>query len=426
MSITLYFIFIIILLLMSSPIALALIIPSIFYFILNDGVSLSTACARIINAPNSFPILAVPFFILMGNIMNSGGITKRIFNFARSIMGHYPGGLAHANVLASMLFSGMSGAAMADAAGLGMVEIEAMTKEGYDLDFSCAVTVASSTIGPIFPPSVPLVMYGVAAQVSIGKLLIGGVIPGFLIAVTLMIMIYYMSRTANFPISKRSSIKEILNATKESFLANFTIVILLAGIIWGVTTPTEAAVIATVYSLFLSSVIYGELTIKTLIKNLQDSVRTIGSVMLIVAGAMLFAWIITVEKIPFIVSNVFLSLSDNPYVFLFLINILLLIVGCFITPIAAIIILVPIILPTVKLLGIDLVHFGLVMVLNLMIGLSTPPMGLVLFVIVDIAQISFKRLVRAMVPFYIPLLIVLLLITYIPFLVTYLPKLLME
>jgi len=209
-------------------------------------------------------------------------------------------------------------------------------------------------------------------------------------------------------------------------LANFTIVILLAGIIWGVTTPTEAAVIATVYAFFLSSVVYGELTIKTFMKNLQDSVRTIGSIMFILAGAMLFGWIVTVEKIPFIISNVFLSLSDNPYVFLLLINILLLIVGCFIPPLAAIIILVPIMLPTVKLLGIDLVHFGLVMVLNLMIGLSTPPLGLVLYVMSDIAHIPFKRLIRAMVPFYVPLLIALLLVTYIPFLVTYLPKLMMD
>jgi len=424
MSILVYFIFIMILLLINTPIAFALIIPSVIYFIFSPGFSLNTVSAVLFNAPNSFPLLAVPLFILLGSIMNTGGITDKIFCLCRRVVGHFSGGIAYSNVLASVIFSGMSGSALADTAGLGMVEIKAMSDNGYDLDFACAVTGASAVIGPIFPPSVPLILYGVIAQVSIGRLLAGGMLPGLLIAVILVITIYYMSIKAKYPKEQRASLKEIFLSFLESFPALFTIVIILSGILFGIVTPTEAAILGVMYSLFLVFVVYREMKFEHLIKNIRESAYTVCSFMLVVAGAFLFSRIITLEGISTMLSNYFISVSQNsPYLFLLMINVLLLIVGCFMEGAAALIIFTPILLPVAIELGINPVHLGVIIVFNLMIGLFTPPMGIGLYVLTRIAHIPFKKVCRAMFPFYVSLIFTLILVTYLPFIVLYLPNL---
>lgn len=427
MPLSVYFILIVVLLLMNAPVSYALIIPSILYYFFTPGFSLNAAVSVLFNAPNSFPLLAVPFFILLGNIMNTSGISKRVFDFAKVLVGHFPGGLAHANVLASLIFSGMSGAALADAAGLGIIEIKAMRDEGYDMGFTCAVTGASSIIGPIFPPSVPLVIYGVMAEVSIGRLLAGGMLPGLLITATLMLMVSYMSRKGNFPKSKKTNLKEFFTCLIDSFPALFTVIIILGGMIFGIVTPTECAILGVVYSIILGLFIYREITLKSLIENIKDSAYTVGSFMLVVAGAFLFSRIITLSGFSIKFTEYMIKFSfGNPYIFLLVLNILLLIVGCFMEGVAALVILVPIVLPVAKALGISTVQLGLIMVLNLMIGLLTPPMGIGLFVLSRIAKIPFKQIVRSMIPFYIPLIASLLLITYIPMIVLYIPSLLFK
>ncbi|MFW5804733.1 MAG: TRAP transporter large permease [bacterium] len=423
MPMSVYFILIIILILINAPVAFALIVPSILYYYFTPGFSLNAAVSVLFNTPNSFPLLAVPLFILLGNIMNTAGISKRVFNFARVFVGHFAGGLAHANVLASVIFSGMSGAALADAAGLGIVEIKAMQEDGYDLDFSCAVTGASSVIGPIFPPSVPLVIYGVMAEVSIGRLLAGGLLPGLLIALTIIILIIFISRKRKFPKHKRATFKEFTMSFIDSMPANFTVVIILGGMLFGIVTPTECAILGVAYSLILGFLIYREIDLKTLLEGIKDSAYTVGSFMLVVAGAFLFSRIITLSGFStrFAIHIVNLSM-ENPYIFLFILNILLLIIGCFMEGVAALVILVPIVLPIAEAFGISSVQLGVIMVLNLMIGLLTPPMGIGLYVLSKISKLPFKQIVRAMIPFYIPLIISLLLVTYVPFFVLYFPS----
>jgi len=423
MPLSIYFIFIIILLLINTPVAFALIIPSILYFNFTPGFSLSAACVVLFNTPNSFPLLAVPLFILLGNVMNSGGITKKVFSFSNVLVGRFSGGLAHANVLASIIFSGMSGSALADTAGLGTVEIKAMRDAGYDIGFSCAVTGASSTIGPIFPPSVPLVIYGVMAEVSIGRLLAGGVLPGLTIGVSLIIMIYFMSIKARYPRGQKAGLKECFASFLKSFPALFTVIIILGGMLFGIVTPTEAAILGVAYSIFLGFVIYREMSFKQLLGNIRESAYTVCSFMLIVAGAFLFGRIITLSGVSVMLTNFFISFSkSNPYLFLLFLNVLLLIVGCFMEGVAALIIFIPIVLPIAEALGIDFVHLGVIMVFNLMIGLLTPPMGIGLYVLSKVGHISFKQLVRAIIPFYIPLILTLILITYLPFIVLYIPN----
>ena len=423
MPISVYFIFIVILLLINTPVAFALIIPSILYFNFTPGFSLSAVCGVLFNAPNSFPLLAVPLFILLGNIMNIGGITKRVFKFSNVLVGRFSGGLAYSNVLASIIFSGMSGSALADTAGLGTVEIKAMRDAGYDIGFSCAVTGASSTIGPIFPPSVPLVIFGVMAEVSIGRLFLGGILPGLIIGVSLMIMIYYMSIKAKYPRGQIAGFKEIFISFLESFPALFTVIVILGGMIFGIVTPTESAILGVAYSIFLGFVIYREMSFEQLVRNIKESAHTVCSFMLIVAGAFLFSRIITLSGFSIMFAKFLISVSkDNPYLFLLFLNVLLLIVGCLMEGVAALIIFIPIILPIAEALGINLVHLGVIMVFNLMIGLLTPPMGVGLYVLCRVGHISFEQLVRAIIPFYIPLILTLILITYLPFIVTYMPS----
>ena len=405
------------------PIFVSLGLISLLYLMSHHEILLSVP-QRLAMTADSFPLLAAPFFILMGNLMNTAGVTRRIFNFANCLVGHIRGGLGHANVVASMIFAGMSGAAVADAAGLGTIEIEAMKEGGYDVDFAAAITAASSTIGPIIPPSLPMIIYGVLANTSVGGLFIGGVIPGFLMGLSLMIYVYVFARHKNYPRHAFPTAREFLTAFKEAFLSLLTPVILLGGIFSGVFTPTEAAAVAAFYALILG-MYYREIRIPDLPKIILNTIETNAVIMALVMTASLFGWVITRAQVPQMMGKFLIGISDNPIVILLILNLFLLFVGCFMEAIAAQMILIPILLPVVLRLGISPIHFGLIMILNLMIGTLTPPIGVVLYVTAKVAEISFERVTKATFPFLIPLLIVLLLITLFPGLTTLLPSIIL-
>ena len=414
----------IILLFIGVPIGFSLMLSSFAYILVEGNISLLVMTQKFVAGVNNFTLLAVPFFILAGNFMNSSGITDRIFNFAKAIVGHIPGGLAHANVLASIFFSGMSGTAVADSGGLGAIEIKAMRADGYDDEFSAAVTAASSTIGPIIPPSVPMVIYAMISNASVAALFAAGIIPGILMGVSLMILIYFYSLRRKYPRHPRVGLVGILKAFLSALPPLITPLIIVGGILGGIFTPTEAGAVAVVYSLFLGIFVYHTLDLKIIKKVIIHSAYTTASVMLLLMGSALFAWVLTIERIPVIFGSYFLSIVQGNYVlFLLMVNIILLFIGCLLEPTAAMLILMPIFLPICNSLGVNLVHFGLIVVLNLMIGLLTPPVGLVLNVIAGLVKIPFERIFIATLPFLVPLIIVLLLITYFPGLVLFIPRL---
>ena len=424
MGSTLIFIFGI-LLALNVPIAFALMTASFLVMFLM-GNNLTMIPQMLVSGIQAYILMAVPLFMLAGAIMNEGGTTDRIFRFARAMVGHIRGGLAHVNVVASLIFAGMSGSAVADSSGLGIIEIKAMTDNGYDADFSAAITAASSTIGPIFPPSIPMVIYGGLANVSIGRLFLGGAIPGLLMAFYLMLVIYIVATRRNYPREKRASLKEFVSSFLDSFLALLMPVIILGGILGGFFTPTEAASVAVVYSLFLGFVVYKTLTVRSLFSILGQVALNTAVVLIIIAATAPFKWIIAFERIPDAIYSFLTQFTENPMVLLFILNIAFLALGCVMENTAIIILSVPILLPVIAKFGIDPVHFGVVMILNLMIGLITPPVGLCLFTTSSIAKISMERIVKAVIPFLIALLAVLFTITYFPSLVLWLPNLLMR
>lgn len=411
-----------ILIFIGCPLYLSLGAVSLLYAVLS-GSNLVIIPQKISMAANSFPLLAAPFFILMGNIMNFSGVTNRIFKFADVLVGWMRGGLGHANIIASVIFAGMSGAAVADAGGLGTIEIEAMRKAGYDDDFSCAITAASATIGPIIPPSLPMIIYGAQSETSIGKLFIAGVIPGILMAVALGIMVEAKARKNNYPYQKWQGFKVLFKAFIDAFWALMAPVILLLGIMLGIFTPTEAATVSAFYALILGLFVYKEFKLKELPKLMLMAVSTNGVVLALVMTAMAFGYSLTIAQIPQMAGSSLLALTSNPYIILFLINIFLLFIGLFMESTAAMLILIPIFMPVINQIGIDPVQFGIIMVLNLMIGTITPPVGVVLSVTGNIANVSFDRVAKATTPFLIPLIIVLLLVTYVPYITLFLPSL---
>ncbi len=371
----------------------------------------------------SFPLLAVPLFILTATLLNSSGISRRLFDFAKTLVGHVPGGLGHVNVLASLFFSGMSGSAMADAGGLGKMEIKAMRDAGYDDKFSGAVTAASSMIGPLVPPSIPMVLYGVIANTSIGDLFLGGVVPGFLTAGALMVMVYVYSLRRNYPVTRRASLREIMSAFWESIWALLTPAVIIGGIFSGYFSPTEAAGVTVLYAILLNLFVYHELSPKKFLADLYETAATSASVGTIIAGVGLFGYILAREQAPQQIAEFFLGLTSDPLVFLFIINALMFVLGAFIESLAILLILVPMVAPVAIALGIDPVHFGVVIVLNLMISILTPPMGMSLFMVAKVGNIPMQDLARAILPWLIPPVVVLILITVFPSLVTFLPGL---
>lgn len=410
-------------LILGFPVAVALAASSALYILLDGRVPDVIVLHRMINGVDSFPLLAVPFFILAGNLMNTAGITNRIFDFAIALVGWMRGGLGHVNVAASVIFSGMSGTAVADAGGLGTIEIKALRDRGYPDDFSLGLTAASSTIGPIIPPSLPLVIYGVMANASIGQLFIAGFMPGLMMAAALMIYVFWYAHTRGIAPDAAFRLGALARSFVRAFPALMTPALIIGGILFGVFTPTEAAVAACAWALFLGFGLYRSLNWKRFMRVSLDTVETTAAVLFIVAAASIFAWVLTQARITEYLTVGLLAISDDPVVILILINLVLLAVGCFMETIAAITILVPVLLPVVTKLGIDPVHFGIIMVLNLMIGLLTPPVGMVIYVLARVAKAPLGAAIRAVAPFLIPLLAVLLLITFLPGLTLWLPTL---
>jgi tripartite ATP-independent transporter DctM subunit len=411
------------LLVIGVPVAIALAGSSLLYVMVEGVQPHLVVLHRMIGGIDSFPLLAIPFFIMAGSLMNSSGITNRIYDFALALVGWLKGGLGHVNVVGSVIFAGMSGTAVADAGGLGNIEIRAMRDHGYSVDFAVGVTGASSTIGPIIPPSLPFVIYGVMANASIGKLFAAGIIPGLVMAATMMVMITYYAHTRGWHRDARFSARNLWQTFKKAFLPLLTPIILVGGMTTGVFTPTEAAIAATAYAIFLGMAVYRTLSLKSFIKVSMETAETTAIILLIVGGASIFGYLITLTKVTDNVSQLVLSITTQPWLILVMVNIFLLIVGCFMETIASITILVPVLLPLMDKIGMDPVHFGLVMVLNLMIGLLTPPVGMVLYILARVSGISFERTTKACLPFLIPLLASLALVTYWPSMVMFLPNL---
>ena len=455
------------LLLMSGgiPVAIAMAGASLIYLFFVQSSPPFVVIHRMVSGIDSFPLLAVPFFILAGNLMNNAGITNRIYNYALALVGWLKGGLGHVNVVGSVVFAGMSGTAIADAAGLGTIEIKAMKDHGYETEFAVGVTAASATLGPIIPPSLPFVIYGMMANVSVGALFLAGILPGALMAILMMLTVAYfahkngwggdirfewprvikaLAETAvviGWPLALWFLVKEaelppqptVLAALVLLFAADrffqfqavlpiMTPVLLIGGMTTGVFTPTEGAIAACVWAIILGFFWYRTLNFKMFVKICLDTVETTSTVLFIVAAASIFGWMLTATGVTTAIGQWVLGFTTEPWMFLLLANLLMLFVGCFLEPTAAITILVPILVPICQQLGIDLVHFGLVMVLNLMIGLLHPPMGMVLFVLARVAKLSVERTTMAILPWLFPLLGSLAVITYIPSLVLWLPK----
>ena len=394
-----------------------------YAFVMLGGLSSTIIPQKIAQSANSFPILAAPLFILMGNIMNSGGVTQRIFAFATALVGWLRGGLCHANIIASVIFAGMSGSAVADAAGVGSLEIKAMKDEGYDAETAAAITAASATIGPIIPPSLPMVIYGVSADVSIGALFLAGVVPGFLMAGALMLMVAEVARRRNLPRHPFPGLHDLWVAFRDAFWALMTPVVLFGGMITGYFTPTEAAAVAAVYALILGLCVYRDFDLRELPRIIVDTVETTGVVLALVMTAGALGWCMSLSRIPQTIGPFLVEQIGNPLLFLLVVNVILLLVGCFMEALAAMLILIPILTPAAAQLGIDPVQFGLIFVLNLMIGTITPPVGVVIFVTSKIAGISFEAMSRAILPWLVPLMAVLAAITVWPPLTTWLPSL---
>ncbi len=420
MALTVLFVVLGVLLVIGVPVAVSLGVASLVY-ILIAGLPEVVLIHNMINGIDSFPLLAIPFFILAGHLMNTAGITTKIFAFARALVGWMHGGLGHVNVGASVIFAGMSGAAVADAGGLGNVEIKAMRDAGYDTDFSVGITAASSTIGPIIPPSLPLVIFGVMASASIGELFAAGLVPGLLMALSLMVMVAVYSRRRSYPRDAAFDLCRLWTTLKSAFFPLLTPIIVVGGIVTGAFTPTEAAVAAVAYSLFLGLAVYRSLNWRHLIRVSLDTIETSAAILMIVAAATIFAWILTANQVATLLGDSLLVLTENRIILLLIIMAIVLLIGMFMETIAAITILVPVLMPIAAKVGIDPVHLGIIVILNLMIGLLTPPVGMVLYVLSDVAGVRFEQCVKATMPFLVPLVIVLLAITFFPQLALWLP-----
>ena len=447
------------------PVAMAMAGSALLYILWTGNLPAFVVVHRMISGIDSFPLLAVPFFIFAGNLMNNAGITNRIYNYALALVGWMKGGLGHVNVVGSVIFAGMSGTAIADAAGLGTIEIKAMKDHGYSTEFAVGVTAASATLGPIIPPSLPFVIYGMMANVSVGSLFLAGILPGVLMAILMMCTVAFFAHKNGWGADVKFEWLRVIKALTEtavviawpiglwllivkgSWPAQITVmgglvvlfaidkifkfqaalpimtpVLLIGGMTTGIFTPTEGAIAACIWAMVLGFVWYRTLSFKMFVKVSLDTVETTATVLFIVAAASIFGWMLTATGVTAAISEWVLGYTQNPLVFLLLANLLMLFVGCFLEPTAAITILVPILVPICQKLGIDLVHFGLVMVLNLMIGLLHPPMGMVLFVLARVAKLSVERTTIAILPWLVPLLGSLVIITYFPKLVLWLPK----
>ncbi len=415
-----------VMLVLGVPIAFSVALAGLLAMAEKGSLPLLTFPQFLAGGVDSFPLLAVPFFILAGELMNIGGITERIYSFAGSLVGHYRGGLAQVNVVTSTFIAGLSGSATADAASDSKMLVPVMVKHGYGRAFSCAITAASATIAPIIPPSIGLVIYGATANVSIGRLFLGGYVPGLLMTAGLMLAVYMVSRRRGYGAGRqRATVGEVLREMRGAVLALLMPLIIVGGIRFGVFTPTEAASVAVVYAALVIVLVYRQVTVAEFARGLADSALGTATVMLIIAAASPFAWMVVSEQIPQKVVQAAMSLTTNPAVIFMLINVLLLILGCFMEGISIMLILIPILMPIIKAVGIDPVHFGLVMVVNIGIGALTPPFGMLVFVTSSITGERVMNVFKEVLPFIAALIVVLLLITYVPELVLFIPNLLM-
>jgi tripartite ATP-independent transporter DctM subunit len=412
------------LLALRCPIAIALFLSSLGYLI-TKGLNLTILAQTMIEGVDSPTLLAVPLYILVGELMNTTGITNRVFNFALALMGHVRGGLGHVNVLGSMIFAGISGSSTADVAGLGRVEIKAMEAAGYRTGFAAAITAASSIIGPIIPPSIHMVIYGAIADVSVASLFLGGVIPGTLMGVSLMAMIYFMARTGReaCPVRKRPPLREIYRTFKQALFPILAPLIIVGSLLLGIGTPTESGAIAVAYVVVLG-LIYRELTPRNIIEALKRTVFSSVVILFILATSRTFAWALTVERVTDSIIGFIFAFTDNKILILLFINVTLLILGCFETATANLVIITPILVAVAQQIGIDLVHLGVMVVFNLVIGIITPPVGTSLYIVADITKLPFETVAKETMKYIPPLLVVLGLVTYWPQFVLFIPKLL--
>ena len=404
------------------PVVLAIGIPSVVYLVAN-GLPLELVAQRTLYSLDSFPLVAVPVFLFVGSLMNAAGISKHIYRFADTAVSRLPGGLAQVNIFGSLVFAGMSGSALADIGGIGRIEIDAMRNKGFKPAFASAVTCSSAIVGPIFPPSIPLIIYGTVTGASVIQLLLGGILPGLLCVVMLMLMTAWLALRRNYPRAERwPTARELWRDFKPAAPAIAAPVILIAGMLAGFFTPTEIAAVTVAYAMLISGLFYRELTWAGVRAAAVETLGASAGILLIVAVAALFGWVLSVEGVPQQLTQAMLSISTNPYVLLALVNVLLLVVGMFLDSTTAILVIAPIIAKPLIAAGVDPVHHGMVVVFNLMIGLLTPPMGLALFLVADIAKVKMKEVLREMMPFYVPLIVTLMLITYVPAITTWLPR----
>ena len=406
------------------PIGHSMIAGSVLYLMLT-GLDMGTVAEQLLNGMyTNYIILAVPLFILAAELMNIGSMTDRLMTFCNAVVGRFRGGLAHVNILQSIIFAGMSGSAIADAAGTGKMMQQLMTKDGkYPASYAAALTAATAVIGPIIPPSIPMVIYALVSDASIGYLFLGGVVPGLLMALSQMIIVFFDARRKNFPVEEPTPLRELPRITWQAFPSLMMPVVLLGGIYGGVTTPTEAAAVAAAYALLISVVLYRSVSFADFYRSVLSSARTTASIGMLIAGALVFNYVVTVENIPQSLSAILTAWELSPTGFLIIVNVILLLLGCVLEGTTILLVVVPVLIPTAQALGVDMVHFGVMVVVNIMLGLITPPYGLLLFIMTRIAEVPLRDLVRDTMPFLYAMIGALLLITFFPSLVLWLPRL---
>ncbi|GAA1762754.1 TRAP transporter large permease [Kocuria aegyptia] len=423
MTLLLMLIGLLLLLALRVPVSFALLIPSLVYVVSDPALSMGTAVQQTVSGVDSFAILAVPMFILLGNLANVSGVTDKLYDAAVAAIGHLRGSLGYVNVATSFGFSWMSGAAIADAAAMGRVQVPAMVRRGYTPEFALGVTGASSLIAPMIPPSIPAIIYAVTAGVSVGALFMAGIVPALVLVTALCVTVWFLTRKQEQLRLPRSTWGTRGRTAVAALPALGSAVVILGGILSGIFTPTEASGIGVVYILVLA-LVYKALTWRKMYRTLLTTVETSGSVLLIVAAAALFGWVLAREQAPQVAANLILDLTNQPIVFLILVNVLLLIVGCVLEPTAAILILVPVLAPVAETFGIDPIHLGIMVIFNLLIGLITPPVGLVLFVLSSVTKASVPTVIKGILPFFAPMVVTLLVITFLPVMTLGLPTVL--
>jgi len=411
--------------LLRIPIGLGMIMSSVFYFVFATSPAATVdmvAIKFVSELSSSFIIIAVPLYIFMAEVMNSSKITQIIFDFASTLVGKRRGAMAQVNIINSIIFSGMTGSAIADASGPGNIEMKAMIDEGYDKGFTCAVTAASATEGPIIPPSIPMIIYAMLSGASVGALFMGGVVPGLMLGVVMMVYTGFVSVKRNYPVGRRYPLTEFIRIAWRSLPALMTVVILLTCIYTGVVTPTEAGAIASAWALLIAVFFYRAFGPRELLDVLKSTVRNIGALSFMIGAAYTFAYIVAIEKVPELVASGLLNMTENPLLMLLIVNFGFLVMGCFMDTSTMTLVFVPIVLPVMARMGIDLVHFGVVIVLNMMIGLSTPPFGMLLFITANLTGAKLKDVIREMIPFILLFIVVLMLMIFFPEIVLWLPK----